>query len=118
MKIPLDDNVTKLPVRKKSEGRPVELVQKLLNDCKHMRVAIDPELAELTCRDCQQKLNPIQYITRIAQQFSTWEHERERIREARAQLAERKQCRCTKCGEMTEVRRVSNRELAKIKGQL
>jgi hypothetical protein len=118
MKIPTDDNVTKLPVRKKSEGRPVELVQKAVSGCKHLRVEVDPELAELTCRDCKVKLNPIQYIVSIAQQFVRWEYEYERIKVARAQLAERKQCRCTKCGEMTEVRHVSNRELAKIKGQL
>jgi hypothetical protein len=117
MRIPLDANVTKLPVRKKSEGHPVELVQKSFSECQHMRVAVDPELAELFCRDCKAKLNPIQYIVRIAQQFTNWEYEHERIKQARAQLEERKQCRCTKCGEMTDIRRVSNRELARIKHQ-
>jgi hypothetical protein len=120
MKIPFSevDKVTVLPVRKKSEGRPVELVQKSFTDCKHIRVEVDPELMELTCRDCKLKLNPIQYIVRVAQQFVSWEYERDRIKLARAQLEERKQCRCTKCGQMTEVRRVSDRELAKIKGQI
>lgn len=118
MKIPLDTNVTKLPVRKKSEGNPVELVQSTLTDCKHLRVELDPALAELTCRDCKAKLNPIHYIVQIAGQFTRWNYEHDRITAARAQLAERKQCRCTKCGEMTEIRHVSNRELAKIKGQL
>jgi hypothetical protein len=34
---------------------------------------------------------------------------------AREEMDARKRCRCTKCGEWTEIRRVHNREVAQIK---
>ncbi len=110
----MDEKVSVLPVRKKSAGRPVELVTTAYAECHHVHVEVNEELAELTCRDCKAKLNPIRYIASVAKQFVRWDHELERIKNARAQLEERKKCRCTKCGEMTEVRHVTNHELKEI----
>jgi hypothetical protein len=111
MKITTDDsNVTKLPVKKKETGASIQLVDRWLTKCKHAHVQVDRKLAELTCLDCKERLNPIEYIAWVAEGLVGWEHERQRIIEARKQYAERKQCRCTNCGEITEIRRVSDRE--------
>jgi hypothetical protein len=119
MKIPTDDigNVTKLPVKKKEPGASVQLVTPFMSGCKHAHVQVDRALAELTCLDCKERLNPIEYIARVAERLTGWEYERQQIKKAREQYAERKQCRCTKCGEMTEIRRVSDREQKLIRGQ-
>lgn len=115
MNIPIDDKVTVLPVRKKQEGKAIELVQSNYGDCKHAHVLVDPQLSELTCRDCKQRLNPIQYIANVANGLNGWEYERSQILKARADHAERTRCRCTKCGEWTEIRRVRQDEVAQIK---
>lgn len=120
MNIPTDDigNVTKLPVKKREPGASVQLVDKFDGSgkkCKHAHVQVDRKLAELTCLDCKERLNPIEYIAWVAEGIAGWEYERQQIKKAREQYAERKTCRCTKCGEMTEIRRVSDREQKMIR---
>lgn len=108
-----DDKIKQLPVKLKDHK-----VLKVIHNwsgCKHLRAEVDEKLAELTCADCGAKLNPIQFLVSMANQLTVWEHAQQSIAKARAELAERKRCRCTKCGEWTEVRHVSNREVAKLK---
>ncbi len=112
----MSDNITTLPVKKKPEGPAISLVSPFQSACAHRHVIVDRALNELACRDCKERLNPIEYIARVAEGIAGWEYERQRIIDARGQFEERKKCRCTKCGEMTEIRRVSNRELKNIKG--
>lgn len=120
MKITTDDigNVTKLPVKKKEPGASVQLVERFDltgKRCRHAHVQVDRKLAELTCLDCKERLNPIEYIAWVAEGIAGWEYERQQIKKAREQYAEIKKCRCTKCGEWTEIRRVGNREALQIK---
>lgn len=112
MKAPID-NVTRLPVRLKDTEKVVSVVQ-FSAGCRHQRAIVDPALAELTCADCSAKLNPIQFLVGLANMENSWKYQQESIAAARRALAERKKCRCTKCGEWTEIRRVGNRELKRI----
>jgi predicted NAD/FAD-dependent oxidoreductase len=109
-----DDKIKQLPVRMKDQK-----VLKVVHNwggCKHLRAEVDEKLAELTCADCGAKLNPIAFLVSMANQLTVWEHAQQSIAKARAELDERKKCRCTKCGEWTEIRTVHNREVAKLKG--
>lgn len=110
-----DDNVKQLPVRLKDHSK-VLTVAHPYTDCQHRRAVVDPKLAELTCADCNAKLNPIQFLVSMAGQLTIWENAQKDIATARKELDERKRIRCTKCGEWTEIRTVHNREVKRIKG--
>lgn len=109
-----DDKIKQLPVRMKGHDKVLELAPAFVG-CQHWRAVVDQKLAELTCADCQAKLNPIEFLANMCKQLSTWDYAQQQIAKARAELEERKRCRCTKCGEMTVIRTVHNRELARIK---
>lgn len=110
-----DDNVKPLPVRPKDHNQVLKLADSY-GGCQHRRAIVDEKLAELTCADCQAKLNPIQFLVTIYHRLRLFEHEKRSIAAARAELERRKRCRCTQCGEWTEIRTVHNYELARIKG--
>jgi hypothetical protein len=109
-----DDKIKQLPVRLKGHSK-VLTVAHPFTGCQHRRAIVDEKLAELTCADCGAKLNPIQFLVTMANKLTTWEHAEQSIAKARAEMDERKRCRCTKCGEWTEIRRVHNREATRLK---
>ncbi len=110
-----DDKIKQLPIRTKDHSKVLKLADSFTG-CQHRRAVVDQKLAELECADCGAKLNPIQFLVTMANQLTSWEYSLEQLKKARAELDERKRCRCTKCGEWTEIRTVHNREVAKIKG--
>lgn len=110
----MDDKVKQLPVRLKDHSKVIEIASPYAG-CQHRRAIVDAKLAELTCADCKEKLNPIQFLVTMAGQLTQWEFAQQSLAKARAEMDERKRCRCTKCGEWTEIRRVHNREVARIK---
>ena len=109
------DNVTKLPVRSKDPRKIVALVEWDYKACKHLHAIVDTKAAELTCADCGAKINPIYFLEQLSQQLVRWEYEKRAAAKIRADLEERKRTRCTKCGEMTEIRRIPRYELEEIK---
>jgi hypothetical protein len=109
-----DDKITQLPIRAKNT-RVLKVADRDFRGCKHLNAIVDDQLAELTCSDCGVKLNPIAFLVSLAHKLTTWDWETKQIAKVRAEYAERKKCRCTKCGEWTEIRRVGEREVARIK---
>jgi hypothetical protein len=101
------DNVTQFPVQKKEHDKTITLAANRWAGCQHLRATVDEKLAELTCADCGEKLNAIAFLAMLANQSTRWDLELERITKARADLDERKICRCKRCGEMTPIERVS-----------
>lgn len=62
----MTDNVTPLPRKKKRDPKgPVEIVHDY-GGCRHAHVEVCEKSAEVTCRDCKEKLNPIWVLMRIA----------------------------------------------------
>lgn len=110
-----DDKVKSLPIRHKGSPKVLSVVPFKYGGCQHLRAEVDAQLAELTCADCGVKLNPITFLVTLANKLTTWEYEASRIAKVRAEADERKRCRCTKCGEWTEIRRVHNREATRLK---
>ena len=110
----MDDKVTTLPVRVKGHDKVIEVVSRF-DSCWHRRAIVDEKLAELTCADCGAKLNPIRFLVTLAGQMQLWKNAQRDAALASKALDERKRCRCTKCGEMTDIRRVGPREIARLK---
>lgn len=109
-----DDKIKQLPVRTKDHSKVLTVAHAFVG-CQHRRAVVDQKLAELECADCGAKLNPIQFLVTMANQLTTWEYAQQSVAKARKELEERKRCRCTKCGEWTEIRTVHNREVKRIK---
>jgi hypothetical protein len=69
--------------------------------CDHWSVELDEELAELTCRKCNQKLAAVAWIARLANE---WHRIRrmDATHQAATKLYEEKiRCKCQHCGRMT-----------------
>lgn len=73
--------------------------------CAHINTQIHEDLAEIVCRDCGEKLNPIWVLIRMAKAETKWAISRAEYIKAREQLAERSRCKCIHCGSMTPIRR-------------
>jgi hypothetical protein len=120
-----DSNVVQLHVNPKPHPSAEErdcLVIVERSKCEHTHCTVDPELLELTCRDCAATLNPITFVVKIAEvwRLRGLEHRRrvQALEEQRKKLEERSRCRCEHCGKTMRIRRVSNRELARIRDPL
>jgi hypothetical protein len=109
-----DKKITQLPIRAKDSSKVLTLV-KPFDGCQHLRATVDEKLAELKCTDCGEKLNPISFLVRMAKEETSWGWQKSELAKARAELAARKRCRCTKCGAWTDIRRVGNREVVRLK---
>lgn len=46
-----------------------------LAKCEHLHVTIDDDYAELTCDDCERRLNPMKYLRRLADRWEYWERQ-------------------------------------------
>jgi hypothetical protein len=110
-----DSNVTAFPVKPKGKLDKALTLVIGFEGCQHPRAIVDASLNELECADCHQKLNPIKFLARMATQSTLWDYEAMAIKKLRAELAERKRCRCLHCGQWTEIRSVSHRELERIR---
>jgi hypothetical protein len=80
------DNVARLPVQKKDHDKTITLAPTRWDGCQHLRATVDEKLAELTCADCNAKLNPIQFLAMLANQSTRWDWEFDRIAKARAAI--------------------------------
>lgn len=65
-------------------------------ECDHMKITADRMAAEVVCRDCGVRINPVEWIVQIAKQ---WDHVRSMTRSAqleqdRVYLRRRVRCRC------------------------
>jgi hypothetical protein len=67
-------------------------------ECAHARVAVDPQYAELTCRDCQRKLNPIAWVASLAERWSAVQRMYRAAREEQARLELKRRAKCEHCG--------------------
>ena len=103
IEIPIDDTVVRLPTRTKpTDDSPLKVVHKL-GKCRHMRAEVDERLAEVTCRDCGEKLNPIWVLMQLATEdrilHDRWAAMRAEVR----LLGERTRVKCRHCEKFTPV---------------
>lgn len=108
----LDDKITALPVKFKGplpEDRtllgPSEVGK---SKCHHYPgcFIVDSSLAEVTCGECKEKLNPMWVLGQLATRDRNFAEAHTRYHEQMKRLSERTSTKCQHCKKMT---RVSNR---------
>lgn len=75
--------------------------------CSHMNVTTDTTLAELKCGDCGERLNPVEYLAGLAEEWHRIERLYFQYREAKAAYDAKGRCRCEHCGKLTRVKPAS-----------
>jgi hypothetical protein len=68
--------------------------------CKHKRTEVDEDLAELLCKDCGLRLNPIAWVASLAEDWSEVDRLWKGYRAERERLEERRRVKCHGCGTM------------------
>lgn len=96
--IPIDDEPTNVIVL--SEVRS----QYDFRKCQHKQVLVDEALAEVECKDCGAKLNPIAVLVRLSREESRLKNRIEQNQRLKAELEKKTRTKCRHCGEMTPVR--------------
>lgn len=71
--------------------------------CQHIKVLVDDEKAELECKDCHEKINPMWFLSRIAREESNWLHRYKELRAERKLWEARRRTRCRHCGKFNEL---------------
>jgi hypothetical protein len=104
-----DGKVTPLPVRFKG---PLPDERTLLapyevgkTKCSHfpVRAIVDASLAEVTCGDCGEKLNPMWVLAQLANRDRNFAEAHARYHEQMKRLSERTSTKCRHCGKMTRI---------------
>ncbi len=95
--IPIDDEPTNVICLSEARNRFV------MSKCQHKRVEVDEILAEVTCKDCGERLNPIAVMVRMAQEESLLGQRIETLNRLKADLEKKQRTKCKHCGQMTPV---------------
>lgn len=98
-----DDNVTRLPVLPKPDGKP--MLRTVTSKCQHRQVEVDVTLLEVVCTDCGEKVSPIAVLCKFADTESRWFQAHARYVDEMKRLHERQRTKCDHCGKMTKISR-------------
>jgi predicted RNA-binding Zn-ribbon protein involved in translation (DUF1610 family) len=109
-----DDKVTPLPVKKR-EGSANVLTVVHSYRCRHSRFEVDEKLAEVTCRDCGEKMSPMWVLIQIAYEERTLNDRLIALKTECQLLSGRVRTKCDHCGKMTRIRsNVTTAEAQKV----
>lgn len=98
--LPINDGkVIELSVIRESRG-----MRAYSKRCPHHKITIDSSLANIHCNDCDQDLNPVEWIAMLAEHWHHYVDSAKRLQEARAFYDAKTRCKCDHCGKMTRVR--------------
>ncbi|MGF6641814.1 hypothetical protein [Paraburkholderia sp. MM6662-R1] len=101
---PADDNVTPLPVTQRNLG-PDRVLLVPTSKCCHFMTGylVDEKLAEVTCKACGEKLNPMWVLQQLCHAESRWHELHARYQDELQRLRERQRTKCEHCGGMTRI---------------
>lgn len=92
----------KVPFKKPAPEDVVLIVER--TKCMHFgRFLVDATKAEVTCRDCGEKLNPMFVLGRLASEETRWHESFKRYQGQMKRLNERSRTKCQHCGQMTRI---------------
>ena len=111
----MTDNITNLPRRKKGAPKgPLEVVHGY-GGCQHTHIEVSEKEAEVTCRDCKVKLNPIWVLMRIATDDLMLTDRWVSMKAEISLMRERKRVKCKHCNQFTPIpSHVSTNEIRNI----
>jgi ribosomal protein S27E len=99
------DNIVALAVKKRpelGEGRVLETVR--VPECSHRYGCyVNEKEAEVTCRACGTKLNPIWVLQQLCHEESRWHSLHARYQDEMKRLKERSSTKCQHCQKMTRI---------------
>lgn len=107
MTIRIDDSpvapVLALPVKPRTTSTERVLTMAPSYKCMHRRFSIDERLAQVTCSDCKERLDPMVALVSLSHQESRYHELHERYQDEMKRLKERSRTKCRHCGEMTPI---------------
>ncbi|APP85429.1 hypothetical protein CFBP498_38110 [Xanthomonas hortorum pv. vitians] len=113
------DNIVQLPKRTKGDVTGPLTVVHNYGGCRHAHTEVDEKKAEVTCRDCGEKINPIWLLMQLATEDRML---RDRWASMKAELSlmgERVKTKCQHCGQMTRIRsNASSTEISRVADQI
>lgn len=72
--------------------------------CMHTRgFLLDDTLEHVRCKTCNEALNPMFVLKRLAHQETKYHELQARYQDELARLSERNRCKCEHCGQMTRI---------------
>lgn len=100
-----DETIVNLPVKFRDNDieRVVTVVRAPYHACQHERFTVDDKLAQVVCRDCGVKLDPMQALVLIAHGETRYHELHARYQDEMKRLGERSKTKCQHCGKMTRV---------------
>ncbi|HCY86904.1 MAG TPA: hypothetical protein DHV36_17370 [Desulfobacteraceae bacterium] len=72
--------------------------------CQHKAIVVDPDLEYVECRDCGERLNPMNALYRICTEESRFVHRIASYKKWYQKYKEKHRVKCRHCGKMTPVR--------------
>lgn len=118
MAIEIDTNVTVLPVKKREVGENVLTVVHPYK-CHHPHFEVDEKLAEVTCRACGEKMNPMWVLIQIAYNERVLADRLLNLRTECRLLEGRVRTKCEHCKKMTRIHsNVTSAEAQKVAEQI
>jgi hypothetical protein len=96
-------SVHTLPVKRHDTNHERVLTEVHYTPCYHQRFLIDPTLAEVTCADCKEKIDPIHALRQLARKENRYHELHARYHDELRRLAERSRTKCRHCGKMTPI---------------
>jgi ribosomal protein S27E len=78
--------------------------RRLMKTCPHDKTLIDTALAELECRDCGAKLNPIEFLANLVGKWSRFQRLYEDYKAMKEYVESRSRVKCRHCGHFTNIR--------------
>ena len=113
-----DQNVTVLPVKKREVGENVLSVVHPYK-CRHPHFEVDEKLAEVTCRACGEKMNPMWVLIQIAYNERVLSDRLLSLRTECRLLEGRVRTKCEHCKKMTRIHsNVTSAEAQKVAEQI
>lgn len=113
-----DPNVTVLPVKKRE---PLENVLSVVHPykCRHPHFEVDEKLAEVTCRACGEKMNPMWVLIQIAYNERVLADRLLSLRTECRLLEGRVRTKCEHCKKMTRIHsNVTSAEAQRVAEQI
>lgn len=106
MEVPFDTpDVIQLKVPFKKPVPEEKLLVVGRHTCLHGPFEVDREKAEVTCKKCGEKLNPMYVLSRLASDETVWHESFKRYQDEMQRLRERSSTKCEFCKKMTRISR-------------
>lgn len=83
----------------------IEVARKTRYDrtCHHQNIAIDYDLMDIQCKDCNQMINPVAWIGMMAEEWHRVNSLYEKHKKAAALYEEKSRTQCQHCKRLTKV---------------